>query len=92
MGKKKKSSNEPTDKYRCIKVPIASILHQDNEIATDNMNILQNAISRANKITTKTYFILRLWILQKYHTNIDIPELTVDTIAMAMKSILQKSA
>ncbi len=47
---------EPPDKYRCLKLPISSILYKDNEEAKEIMNILQNAIIRTNSITTKTYF------------------------------------
>ena len=49
------------------------------------MMILQDAISRANKITSKSYLLLRLWVLHKYHNDIIVPEITTDTISMAMK-------
>ena len=82
---------EPPDKYRCLKLPISSILYKDSEEAKENIDILQNAIIRTNAITTKTYFLLRLWILHKYHNNQDIPEITEDTISMCMKSIIKSS-
>ena len=88
MVKKKNES----EKYRCLKVRITAILHSDSEIADRNMDILQNAISRANAITSKSYMLLRLWVLQKYHNNCTIPELTHDTVSMAMKSVLQPSS
>jgi len=37
---------EPPDKYRCLKLPILSILYKNSEEARENMNILQNAIIR----------------------------------------------
>jgi len=77
---------DPPDKYRCLKLPLSSILYKTDD-AIANMDILQNAISRANAITTKTYFLLRLWILEKYHNNLAIPKITEDTISMCMKSI-----
>ena len=86
---------EPPDKYRCLKLPITSILICDAERKQEvlnNMEILQNAIIRTNSITTKTYFLLRLWVLQKYHTNLEIPEITEDTISMCMKSVLIPSS
>jgi len=55
------SKKEPPDKYQCLKLPISSIIYNDNEEVKENMNILQNAIIRTNAITTKTYFLLRLW-------------------------------
>ena len=91
MVKKKKQQDNP-DKYRCFKVPITAILHEDNTIAERNIMILQDAISRANKITSKSYLLLRLWVLSKYHNDIVIPEITTDTISMAMKSIMKPSS
>ena len=86
---------EPPDKYRCLKLPITSILICDAERKQEvlnNMEILQNAIIRTNSITTKTYFLLRLWVLQKYHNHLEIPEITEDTISMCMKSVLIPSS
>ena len=85
------SKKEPPDKYRCLKIPITSILYKETEV-NENMDILQNAIIRTNKITTKTYFLLRLWVLDKYHKGLDIPEITEDTISMCTKSILLPSS
>jgi|688.fasta_scaffold85759_4 hypothetical protein len=84
------SKKEPPDKYRCLKLPITSILIKDKDkqiVDKEQMEILQNSIIRTNAITTKTYFLLRLWVLHKYHNNIEIPEITEDTITMCMKSI-----
>jgi len=86
------SKKEPPDKYRCLKLPITSILYKDNEEVKGNMEILQNAIIRTNAITTKTYFLLRLWVLHKYHNNQEIPEITEDIISMCMKSIMKSSS
>ena len=86
------SKKEPPDKYRCLKLHIFSILHKDNEDVKENMEILQNAIIRTNAITTKTFFLLRLWVLHKYHNNQEIPEITGDTISMCMKSIMKSSS
>ena len=84
------SKKEPPDKYRCLKLPITSILINDKDkqiVDKEQMEILQNAIIRTNAISTKTYFLLRLWVLHKYHNNIEIPEITEDAITMCMKSI-----
>ena len=82
---------EPPDKYRCIKLHISSIFKQNDANIEENINILHNAIIRTNSITSKTYFLLRTWILKKYHDNLDIPNITEDTISMCMKSILKSS-
>ena len=82
---------EPPDKYRCLKLPISSILYKDNEEVKSTMDILQNAIFRTNAITSKTYLLLRLWVLHKYHNNQEIPKITEDTISMCMKSMMKSS-
>ena len=89
------TKKEPPDKYRCLKLPITSILINDtekNKIIKENMDILENAIIRTNSITTKTYFLLRLWILHKYHNNLEIPVISEDTISICMKSIMLPSS
>jgi len=85
------SKKEPPDKYRCLKLPITSII-PNNEDVKVNLDILQNAIIRTNAITSKTYFLLRLWVLHKYHNNQEMPEITTDTISMGMKSIMKSSS
>jgi hypothetical protein len=85
------TKKQPPDKYRCLKVPITSILKNDQD-TEEIMKTLQNAVYRTNAITTKTYFLLRIWILHKYHSDQEIPEITEDTISMCMKSILLPSS
>jgi hypothetical protein len=79
------------DKYRCIKVPLHSILHKD-ENAINIENTIQDAVYRTNYITTKTSLLLRLWCLEKYHQNVDIPIIDENTIRMCMKSLLLSSS
>ena len=87
------SKKEPPDKYRCLKLPITSIIYDNKEKEVkENMEILQKAIIRTNAITSKTYFLLRLWVLHKYHNNQEIPEITTDTISMCMKSVIKSSS
>jgi len=55
------SQKEPPDKYRCLKLPIISILFSNKEKeeeVDENMKILQKAIVRTNSITSKAYFPL----------------------------------
>jgi hypothetical protein len=79
------------DKYRCIKVPLHSILHKDDN-AINIFNTIQDAVYRTNYITTKTSLLLRLWCLEKYHNNIDIPIIDENTIKMCMKSLILPSS
>jgi len=78
---------KPPDKYKCIKLPITSILN-NNEESQKIFNSIQDAVYRTNYITTKTSLLLRLWCLEKYHYGIDIPLITEATIRMCMKSIV----
>ena len=88
-----RSKKEPPDKYRCLKLHITSIIYDNKEKEVkENMEILQKAIIRTNAITSKTYFLLRLWVLHKYHNNQEIPEITSDTISMCMKSVMKSSS
>jgi len=79
---------EPPDKYQCIKLPFQRILKP----STKTHAIINDAVSRTNFITTKSYFLLRLWVLDKYHSNQEIPHITEDTIKMSMKSLMKASA
>jgi hypothetical protein len=81
---------KPPDKYKCIKLPITSVLNK-NEESQKIFNTIQDAVYRTNYITTKTSLLLRLWCLDKYHNGIDIPLIYENTIKMSIKSILLPS-
>ena len=82
---------KPPDKYKCIKLPITSILN-NNEESQKIFNTIQDAVYRTNYITTKTSLLLRLWCLDKYHNGIDIPFINENTIKMCMKSLILPSS
>ena len=82
---------KPPDKYKCIKLPITSILN-NNEENQKIFNTIQDAVYRTNYITTKTSLLLRLWCLEKYHYGIDIPLINENTIKMCMKSLILPSS
>jgi len=83
---------EPPDKYRCLKVPFLSLFRKENTENNTIFSTIQDAVTRANQITTKTYFVLRLWLLNQYHTNQPIPVITDNTISMCMNSLLKPSS
>ena len=90
MVKKKKCKitfKKPPDKYNCIKIPFSKIIKNDG-----TKQKIFDCVVRTNKITIKTYQLLRLWILSKYHNNKDIPIITENTIRMAQKSLLEASS
>ena len=82
---------KPPDKYKCIKLPINSILNNNDE-SQKIFNTIQDAVYRTNYITTKTSLLLRLWCLDKYHNGIDIPLINENTIKMCMKSLILPSS
>ena len=91
--------NKPPDKYKCLKVNVKSILKKiktDTDTDTDTepnvIYTIEDAIHRANNITFKAYLLLKLWILDKYNQNIEIPKITEETIKMAFKSVCLKSS
>ena len=77
---------KPPDKYKCIKVPLSKIIIDETKI-----DRIFDCVVRTNKIVIKTYQLLRLWMLDKYHNKEDMPTITKNTVKMAQKSILKKS-
>ena len=79
------------EKYKCIKVPFKNILTKNNEDSTFVFDKIYNSMIRTNNVTIKTYQLLRLWILNKYYNDTNIPIITENTIRMCIKSILKPS-
>ena len=62
------------------------------EISRNNVNAtIFDAVCRTNMITIHVYQFLRLWILDKYHKNQHIPEITEDIIKMVYKTLIKKT-
>jgi len=79
------------EKYKCIKKSFLKILKKDNDYSEFVYDKIYDAMIRTNNITIKTYQLLRLWVLNKYHNNVNIPLITENTIRMCIKSILKPS-
>ena len=60
-----------------LNVILTKIIKNTNYIAP-----LFDVCFRTNKIVIQTYQFLRLWILEHYYNNINIPLITIDTIKM----------
>lgn len=71
---------EPPDKYKTIKTSLKSIIRPNIDL-----NKLDNVIDRTHLLTIHVYQFLRLWILDKYRTNVRIPIITIETIRTAYK-------
>ena len=72
---------KPPDKYKSIKCSLRSITN-DFEF-----NKLFDVTVRTHKLVIHSYQFLRLWLLDKYSNNLDIPIIDVNTIKMAFKSL-----
>ena len=78
---------KPPDEIRTLKIPLKKIIKDEKLIP-----IIFDAVSRTNQITIHTYLFLRLWILDKYNNNMDIPTVTEDIIRIAFKALTLESA
>ena len=68
--------------YRTKKCQLTSIIRDKK-----NISILFDASLRTHNIVIHTYQFLRLWLLFKYNNNIDIPNITTDTIQLAFNAL-----
>ena len=82
-------NEKPPDTYRCLKMPLSKTIKQDTN--QQIYGVINAAVVRTNRITTKAYMLLRLWVLHKYHNHQEIPFINESTIHMAIKSILKPS-
>jgi 2-C-methyl-D-erythritol 4-phosphate cytidylyltransferase len=53
----------------------------------ENISVIFDAVNRTNEIVIQTYQFLRLWILNKYHLNLEIPKITKEIIMTTFKVI-----
>jgi hypothetical protein len=74
---------------RTAKISLNQILKDDDE--GNKKRIIFDAVCRTNQIVIHTYMFIRLLILNKYHNNQDIPIITTDFIAMAIKALTKTS-
>ncbi len=83
--------------YRCVKLPITHILRNQQQ----HLPIIQDAVHRTHRIVIKTYQLIRLWLLTRYHqqkpmnddnTATDMPTtITKQTFFTAMRVIMKNS-
>lgn len=78
---------KPPDENRVLKISLKKIIRDETKIP-----IIFDAVIRSNQIIIHTYQFLRLWILDKYHKNLNIPTITGDIVHMAFKALLLDSA
>ena len=81
------TQKKPPDPLRTVKTSFKSIIKPEL-----NQEIIFDAVNRTHQIVIHTYQFLRLWILNKYHNNQEIPIITTDIISMAMKSLVPPSS
>jgi hypothetical protein len=77
---------KPPDKYKSIKIPLQRILKN-----TEQKTIIDDAALRTHKIIVKSYQLVRLWILFKYHNGDKIPTINKNTFSSAFRAIKKKT-
>jgi len=94
QGHYNKSINNPIpinssklDHYKCVKIPLDKILRDPQYQST-----IMDCVRRINKITIKTYQLLKLWVLDSYHKKQEVPIITKEVVGYAQKSFLQSSS
>ena len=88
---KEKPPEKVKDNYKCIKVNLKDILSNKKHISNKVFDIINKNVFRVNKITEKTYFLLRKWVLTNYYNNNkNIPLITTDLIHTCNLSFLIK--
>ena len=81
----------PPDKYKCIKTKFIKQLNTEIYNKKNVFETINDAVSRTNKIVIKSYMLLRLWLLQKYDNNSDIPIITKDVVKSAFKAVIDNT-
>jgi len=71
--------------YNCIKSQLNKIIRNEEYNNKNTLKVINNAVKRTNNIVTKTYMLLRLVMLDKYHNNLDLPNINADYINIAFK-------
>jgi len=78
--------SKPITKIRVMKASLDYILKEN---LPDAKIILIDAVNRVHKIIIHVYQFVRLFILNKYHNNIEIPNIDKDFIAMVIKTLIK---
>ena len=84
---------KPPDKecYKCIKMSLEKLIRDETYNDRNVLKVINDVVKRANNIVCKTYMLLRLIILDKYHNNQDLPNIDVDFINIAFKVFINSS-
>lgn len=77
---------KPHVKYRTMKCPFVDIIKNKKNICK-----IFDTVQRTHKLVIHTYQFLRLWILDYYHHNKQLPTIDENTIRMCFKVLLLDS-
>ena len=83
----KKPPDKDTD-YKCIKKRLIKIINNQTYKDKDILETINDSVKRVNNIVTKTYMLLRLWILDKYHKKEQIPKINDKIIRVAFNTFI----
>jgi len=77
------TTEKPPEEYKCIKVSLKKILKREEDLA-----IIEDAVNRAHRITIKTYQLMKLHILNEYHSKNEIPLVNEDFVFLMQQAIV----
>ena len=83
----KKPPDKDTD-FKCIKKRLITIINNQTYKDKDILETINDSVKRVNNIVTKTYMLLRLWILDKYHKKEQIPKINDKIIRVAFNTFI----
>lgn len=96
-----KIKGEPPDKYKCIKLPLSKIFKSTDkkdknynvhfEHSQNITNIIFDSVLRTNKIIRKTYLLIKLYILDCYQTNFEVPYIDEEFIVLCIQTLNSKA-
>ena len=88
MDVKKPPDRIKNSDYKCIKKRLIKIINKQTYNNKDILETINDSVKRVNNIVTKTYMLLRLWILDKYHKKEQIPKLNDNLIRVAFNTFI----
>jgi len=86
--KKTKPPDKPTDYFKCVKIPIKHVLKNPDI----NLPKITNAVIKCNKIVINTLMFMKLYLLNYFEKNNNLPEIDKVFVNSCMKILCNESA
>jgi hypothetical protein len=85
--KKTKPPDKPTDYFKCVKIPIKHVLKNPDI----NLPKITDAVIRCNKIVINTLMFMKLYLLDYFEKNNQLPEIDKVFVNSCMKILCNES-